>query len=98
MWKRCCEPYTHVAYCAVLVHCSGTRPAPPEGAPDLPLAFQMLNDNLQIFRDVGGGSLHRWVHLFCCSMGCVTEHKFIQATQAGIQPPKDRGMHAKHRA
>jgi len=42
------------------VPCRGTRPAPPQGSPDLPLAFQMLNDNLQIYRDVGGGSLHRW--------------------------------------
>lgn len=27
--------------------------------PDLPIVFQMLNDKLQLFRDLGGGSLHR---------------------------------------
>lgn len=52
----------NAAACAagVAVH-RGSRPAPPEGSPDLPLAFQMLNDNLQLYRDVGGGSLHRCV-------------------------------------
>lgn len=39
--------------------CRGVRPAPPDGAPDLPLVFQMLDDRLQLFRDLGGGSLHR---------------------------------------
>jgi hypothetical protein len=43
----------------LLLCCRGVRPAPPEGAPDLPLVFQMLDDRLQLFRDLGGGSLHR---------------------------------------
>lgn len=47
------------AVCDAVRDDRGTRPAPPQGSPDLPLAFQMLNDNLQIYRDVGGGSLHR---------------------------------------
>jgi len=39
--------------CHVLTR--GVRPAPPEGSPDLPLVFQMLSDNLQLFRDLGEG-------------------------------------------
>ncbi|KAF6264836.1 hypothetical protein COO60DRAFT_1698169 [Scenedesmus sp. NREL 46B-D3] len=47
------------AVCDAVRDARGVRPAPPEGAPDLPLVFQMLGDRLQLFRDLGGGSLHR---------------------------------------
>eukprot|EP00879_Flechtneria_rotunda_P018772 GHRR01019705.1.p1 GENE.GHRR01019705.1~~GHRR01019705.1.p1 ORF type:complete len:278 (+),score=82.79 GHRR01019705.1:127-960(+) len=47
------------AVCDAVRDARGVRPSPPEGAPDLPLAFQLLSDNLQLFRDLGGGSLHR---------------------------------------
>ncbi|WIA16944.1 hypothetical protein OEZ85_013866 [Tetradesmus obliquus] len=47
------------AVCDAVRDARGVRPAPPDGAPDLPLVFQMLDDRLQLFRDLGGGSLHR---------------------------------------
>lgn len=49
----------HHALILVFLLCRGQRPAPPDGTPDLPIVFQMLNDKLQLFRDLGGGSLHR---------------------------------------
>eukprot|EP00775_Hariotina_reticulata_P010813 gene10813-10969_t len=49
------------AICDAVRDARGVRPSPPEGSPDLPLVFQMLNDKLQLFRDLGGGSLHRQV-------------------------------------
>jgi hypothetical protein len=60
------------AVCDAVRDARGARPAPPEGPAQLPLVFQMLSDNLQLFRDLGGGSLHRRVvssRVGCC-VGC----------------------------
>lgn len=38
----------------------GTRPAPPgDAGPDLPVHAALLYDTLYLYRDLGGGSLHR---------------------------------------
>ncbi|GBF96891.1 hypothetical protein Rsub_09896 [Raphidocelis subcapitata] len=48
------------AVCDAVRDASGARPAPPgpEG-PSLPLHASLLRDELRLYRDVGGGSLHR---------------------------------------
>ena len=42
------------------VCCRGSRPPPPTDAPpNLPLFISLLKDTAVLYRDLGGGSLHR---------------------------------------